>query len=82
MDAKLTLSLEAAVIDKAKQYAKSHKTSLSKMVEAYLTEIVEEEKADKHKITPIVKSLSGIINLDKQTNAAESYTDYLINKYK
>jgi hypothetical protein len=33
-------------------------------------------------ITPFVESLSGIIKLEKDFNYKESYTDYLIEKYK
>ena len=82
MDTKLTLSLESSVISKAKRYAKNHKTSVSKMVETYLSEIVEEEKTATNKITPLVKSLSGIILLDNDADSTQGYTDYLVNKYK
>jgi hypothetical protein len=33
-------------------------------------------------ITPLVKSLSGVIKLDDNFNYKERYTDYLIEKYK
>jgi predicted HicB family RNase H-like nuclease len=36
MDAKLTLKLDKAVIEKAKIYAASHKKSLSGLIENYL----------------------------------------------
>ncbi len=36
MDTKLTLKLDKLVIDKAKEYASSHKRSLSRMIESYL----------------------------------------------
>ena len=81
MDTKLTLKLEHTVIEKAKNYAKSHSTSLSKLIENYLLNITN-EKAKEDKITPLVKSLSGIINLPDGDDFRKGYSDFLINKYK
>lgn len=61
MDSKLTLKLEKEVIEKAKFFAKSQHTSLSRLIENYLMTITSEE--DQESITPLVKSLSGIIDL-------------------
>lgn len=83
MDTKLTLKLEQTIIEKAKNYAKSHKTSLSKLIENYLLNITNEKgKGKEEKITPLVKSLSGIITLPKNFDHKEGYSDFLINKYK
>ena len=81
MDTKLTLKLEQEIIEKAKEYAKSHKTSISKLIENYLQKITD-NKDGKEKITPLVKSLSGIIDLPKDFDHKNGYTDFLINKYK
>jgi len=81
MDTKLTLKLEDGVIEKAKEYAKDRKTSLSKLVENYLQKITSDD-VKKEKITPLVKSLSGILDLSTDYNHKKDYTDYLINKYK
>jgi len=81
MDTKLTLKLEQNVIEKAKDYAKSHKTSLSKLIENYLQKITN-ENGEKGKITPLVKSLSGIIDLPEDFDHKKGYSDFLINKYK
>lgn len=81
MDTKLTLKLEQAVIEKAKVYAKSHQTSLSQLIENYLLNITNEIKEDE-KITPLVKSLSGIMKIPTDVNARNGYTDYLTEKYK
>ncbi len=62
MDAKLTLKLNKSVIDKAKHYAKSHNTSVSRLVESYLATLTEYEKKE-FKITPLVESLSGVVKL-------------------
>lgn len=81
MNTKLTLKLDQDVIEKAKDYAKSKKTSLSALIENYLQKLTEEQK-DKRKITPVVKSLSGVIDLPSDYNHKNDYADYLINKYK
>lgn len=81
MDTKLTLKLEQTIIEKAKNYAKAHKTSLSQLIENYLLNITN-EKGKEEKITPLVKSLSGIIKLPNDFDMKEEYSDYLIRKYK
>jgi macrodomain Ter protein organizer (MatP/YcbG family) len=81
MDTKLTLKLEQSVIEKAKDYAKRQKTSLSRLIENYLLNITEEEVAEE-KITPLVRSLSGIIDLPIDFDHKKGYTDYLTKKYK
>ena len=81
MDTKLTLKLNEDVIEKAKEYAKSKKTSLSVLIENYLQKLTN-EKGSKKTITPLVKSLSGVIKLPKNYNDKKDYTDYLTNKYK
>lgn len=82
MDTKLTLKLEQEIIEKAKDYAKIRKTSLSKLIENYLHKITDDNDSAE-KITPLVKSLSGIINLpDQYDHKKNGYTDYLTDKYK
>ena len=81
MDTKLTLKLEVTVIEKAKNYAKNHRTSLSKLIENYLLNITN-DKQKEEKITPLVKSLSGIIDLPKGYDHKRDYSDFLLNKYK
>jgi macrodomain Ter protein organizer (MatP/YcbG family) len=80
MDAKLTLKLEQSVIEKAKDYAKRQKTSLSRLIENYLLDVTNEENAQE-KITPLVRSLSGIIDLPNDYDHKKDYTDYLAKKY-
>lgn len=81
MDTKLTLKLKESVIEKAKKYAKTQDTSLSRLVENYLSNITN-EKDSKNEITPLVKSLSGIIDLSNDVDLKGSYTAYLAEKYK
>jgi len=81
MDAKLTLKLNQAIIEKAKEYAKSKQISLSDLIENYLQKLTNDKKSNKT-ITPLVKSLSGVIKLPDNYNEKEDYTDYLTKKYK
>ena len=41
MDTKLTLSLDKSVIEQAKDYAKSNKVSLSRLIESYLSSLTK-----------------------------------------
>ena len=81
MDKKLTLSLDKSIIENAKNYAKSNNISLSKLIESYLTTLTK-RKSNSTEITPLVESLSGVINLDEDFDVKDVYTNYLIEKYK
>ncbi|MDZ4682397.1 MAG: DUF6364 family protein [Saprospiraceae bacterium] len=81
MDKKLTLSLDEAVIEHAKLYAEKNKISLSKLIEAYLKAIVD-NKTKNVEITPLVKSISGVIELPSDFDLRDEYTKYLIEKYR
>ena len=65
METRLTLKLNESVIEKAKEYAKTHNISLSKMVEQYLSSIVAKSDVSPKEIelTPLVKELSGVIKI-------------------
>lgn len=85
MDAKLTLKLDKYVIDKAKDYASSHKKSLSRMIESYLKSLIEKENVQSDndiKISPFVKSMQTGINLPADIDYKKEYGDYLAEKYK
>ncbi|MGY5847036.1 DUF6364 family protein [Salegentibacter sp. HM20] len=81
MDKKLTLSLNSTIIETAKRYAKSNNISLSKLIESYLSSLTKKEEKEVE-ITPLVKSLSGVISIDDDLNEKEEYSQYLIEKYK
>jgi hypothetical protein len=80
MDSKLTVKLEKGIIEKAKAYARLQKISLSKLIENYLRWITN-KPAESEEITPLVKSLSGSIQLPKGYNHKKSYGTYLVAKY-
>ena len=77
MDTKLTLKLDKEIIERAKLYARNNNTSLSKLIENMLSRMTSSNEDDV-KITPLVESLSGIIN----PKEIDDYSDYLAEKYK
>lgn len=81
MDKKLTLSLDKATIERAKIYAKANNLSLSKIIESYLKALTQSSTSNA-KITPLVKRLSGVIDLPEDFDEKGDYANYLIDKYK
>jgi hypothetical protein len=80
MVTKLTLKLKKRVIEQAKQYASNHDTSLSKLIENYLSAITTGTNSD-NDISPLVKSLSGIIEMPVDADHKGKYNQHLIEKY-
>lgn len=81
MNTKLTLSLNHQTIKKAKDYARLNNISLSKMIESYL-ESLTNQHTEKQQITPLVESLSGIINLPADYDYKKEYGTFLTEKYQ
>ena len=81
MDTKLTLNVDKSVIERAKEYAKAHKISLSKLIESYLASLTS-KKNQEAEITPLVESLTGVIELDQDFDYKNGYSGYLMEKYK
>lgn len=83
METKLTLKVKQTVIKQAKKYAQKRKTSISKLVENYLQKLTsgkdQQDDSIEH-ITPLVKSLSGV--LKDSGNSKEGYADFLLKKYQ
>lgn len=79
MDTKLTLKLDGDIIEQAKTYARRKNTSLSKLIESYLGLLIDPK--DNQDVTPLVKSLSGVINLPKGVDYKKDYKKHLLNKY-
>jgi len=80
METKLTLRLKKKVIDQAKKYANDHQTSLSKLIENYLSVITNESKSIES-ISPLVKSLSGVIQLAENEEPNREYHEHINEKY-
>lgn len=79
MNTKLTLKLDNAILEQAKSYAKGKNTSLSKLIESYLGLLVDPK--DTQEVTPLVKSLSGVVNLPKNSDYKKEYKKHVLNKY-
>jgi hypothetical protein len=73
---KLTLSVNPDVAAQAKRYAKRQGTSVSRMVEAYLTSVIDPEMRQER--TPTLDSLAGIL---KKADL-EDYHKHLSKKYR
>ena len=83
MHKKLTLSLDKKVIEKAKEFARKHQTSLSRMVESYFESLTSGEDDDfEVKVTPLVESLCGVIELPDDFDYKKRRTEYLSEKHK
>ncbi|MFZ1289581.1 MAG: DUF6364 family protein [Melioribacteraceae bacterium] len=81
MNTKLTLKLNKRAIERAKNYAKKNKQSLSGIVENYFNMISNKEIFDEIEISPNVIELSGIINLSNDFNLKEIYGKHIEEKY-
>ncbi len=79
MNTKLTLNLDKEIIEEAKSYAKSHRISLSKLIENYLNSITRETKKKSSSVSPLVESLTGIIPTDYDEK--QDYRNYIDKKY-
>ena len=85
MDTKLTLKLDKLVIDKAKEYATTHKRSLSRIIEAYLKSLTSQNKTnieDDFEISPFVKSMSTGVKIPIDLDYKSEYLDHMTEKYK
>lgn len=80
MNTKLTLNLDKHIIEKAKDYAKSQKVSLSGLIENYLSLLIKNDKKD-IKVSPLVESLTGLIPDEGKSDYRKDYYDYLNQKY-
>lgn len=82
MENKLTLKLNNQVIEQAKVYARKKNISLSKLVEAYLQFLISGGSgSDKDEVTPLVKSLSGVIKSSAAADSKSAYKKHLTKKY-
>ena len=85
MDTKLTLKLDKFVIEQAKEYASSHKRSLSRIIESYLRSLINRNKDDNEsdiEISPFVKSMSTGVNIPADLDYKSEFLNHLIEKHK
>jgi len=82
MNTKLTLNLNAEIINEAKTYAKSHQVSLSKLIENYLNSLISEKRNEELQISDFVKSMSNRTKLPMEVDFKKDRLYYLEEKYK
>ena len=81
MNTKLTLTIEKALIEKAKKYAKGKGRSLSDIVENYLKVIIKEGNTKVIDSTPIASSLRGSFKAPKDFDYKKELSKGLSKKY-
>jgi len=83
MDQKLTLKMESAVIDEAKEYAKANNQSLSKLIEGYLKSLIGRTKKNvvEEDISPYVQSMRTGVSLPADLDAKAAYRAMKDKKY-
>jgi formiminotetrahydrofolate cyclodeaminase len=80
MTTKLTLTVEKAVIERAKVYAKRTGRSLSDLIEKYLESLTGEEEDTKH-LSPKLKKIMGAVKLPEDFDEEKERRAYLEKKY-
>ena len=73
MNKKLTLKLDGAVIDRAKEYAETNHESVSGLVERFLKTLTETKKPGSSQMHSLVEELSGVITLPPGYDEREDY---------
>ena len=80
MNTKLTLTIEQAVVEQAKSYAKEKGRSLSDIIENYLKAITKEQKIEEE-LSPLIKSLQGSFKVPNTFDYKEELSKGLSEKY-
>lgn len=79
MSTKLTLTVDKAVIERAKSYAKHTGRSLSELVESYLESIIQED--NEGQLSPKLKKIVGAVKLPKNFDEKKELRAYLEKKH-
>ena len=77
---KLTLRMEAELVQSAKAYASVHGKSLSQLVADYFRELTSQSGGREEKLPPLTQSLRDIMSDDKELDE-KSYKQHLEDKY-
>jgi hypothetical protein len=77
---KLTLSVDSAVVRRAKSYAAARRTSVSRLVERYLDLVSRAPERADETVTPLLARLRAELKGLKPDEGA--YRRYLARKYK
>jgi len=82
MDSKLTLNIDAAVIEQAKKYARSKGRSLSDLIENYLKALTSQNHPNESDFSPLVKSMKSSFKAPETLDYKQELTKILDKKYK
>ena len=77
---KLTLSVDGAVVTRAKRYARKRGTSVSRLVEQYLEMVSGAGNSDNGSVSPLLRRLRA--ELKGVTGDVADYRRYLERKYR
>jgi len=75
-ETKLTIRIDRATLERAKRYARSHGTSLTRLVTSHLERLVVEDGATGH--APVTRRLTGVIPPDA---SLQEYREHLERKH-
>jgi len=79
---KLTLSVDPEVVVRAKEYAERNKTSVSELVETYLSIVTAPSKPERRKeLPPVLRALRGLVK-DDGLDYREEHRKYLSAKHQ
>jgi len=81
MNAKLTLTIEKEIIEKAKRYAKSENRSLSNLIESFLRQVTHNRVEKENDIHPDIAALRGSVKVSDDFNYKEELEKALREKY-
>lgn len=81
MNTKLTLTIEQAIIEKAKKYAKNKGRSLSDIVENYFKALTNEDVGFTASVTPKTDSLRGAFKAPENFDYKKELSKALSEKY-
>jgi len=83
METKLTLKMDNAAINSAKEYAKNNNKSLSRLVEDFFNNLVNESNPLK-KYPPLIEKMSGIISSEdlKKISLEDERVRYILRNEK
>jgi hypothetical protein len=82
MTSKLTLSVDPQVVARAKEYAERNQTSVSELVQTYLSIVTRPSKPARGKeLPPVLRSLRGLVRDDGLDYRAE-HRKHLAARYR
>ena len=77
---KLTLRMDAELVNSAKEYAAIHGKSLSQLVADYFGDLTH-QATQEAKLPPLTKNLKGLLAQAEEPLDEESYKKHLEDKY-